>query len=62
MTGVQEHIYQPIKANVAVYEKLYRLYKKLHDAFGISGRSEDISRVMKDLLDIRDKVRGVTIS
>jgi L-ribulokinase len=62
MTGVQEYIYKPIPRNVAVYEKLYRLYKKLHDAFGLAGCRSDLSGVMKELLDIRDNVRGVTIS
>jgi len=54
MTGVQDKIYTPIAANVAVYEKLYKLYLQLHDAFGIAGTKSDISNVMKDLLTIRD--------
>lgn len=58
MTGVQETSYQPIPKNVAVYEKLFRLYRKLHDAFGIAGHRADISDVMKELLSIRDSVRG----
>lgn len=58
MTGVQETSYQPIAKNVAVYEKLFKLYRKLHDAFGIAGHKADISDVMKELLTIRDSVRG----
>ncbi len=58
MTGVQEKIYHPIPANVAIYEKLFKMYKQLHDGFGIKGTKSDLSNVMKDLLDIRDSVRG----
>ena len=58
MTGVQEHVYQPIPKNVAVYERLFKLYRKLHDAFGIAGHTADLSGVMKELLSIRDRVRG----
>ncbi len=54
MTGVQERIYNPIPANVAVYEKLYKLYLQLHDAFGIAGSRSSLANVMKDLLTIRD--------
>ncbi len=58
MTGVQEKVYQPDKASAGVYETLYRLYKQLHDAFGIAGNKQDMSNVMKDLLSLRDEVRG----
>ncbi len=54
MTGVQDKIYNPIPSNVKVYEKLYQLYRQLHDAFGVAGTKADISNVMKDLLTIRD--------
>ncbi|MBV8780457.1 MAG: ribulokinase [Phycisphaerae bacterium] len=56
MTAVQPQSFQPIAANVAVYEKMYGIYRKLHDAFGIRGHQADVSTVMKDLLDIRDGV------
>jgi L-ribulokinase len=54
MAGAPEKTYTPIPANVAVYEKLYRLYKQLHDAFGKTGYVGDLSNVMKELLTIRD--------
>ncbi len=57
ITGVQDNVYAPISENVAVYERLYKLYRKLHDAFGIAGHKADISDVMKQLLSIRDCVR-----
>jgi L-ribulokinase len=57
MTGVQDRVYSPIPANVAVYEQLYRLYRQLHDAFGVAGHNADLSGVMKQLLDIRDQAK-----
>ena len=62
MTGVQANQYVPIPANVAVYERLYRLYRQLHDAFGIAGHTADLSNVMKDLLAIRDDVLAIAAS
>lgn len=47
-------VYQPIAANVAIYERLFQLYRKLHDAFGIAGHTADLSGVMKELMDLRD--------
>jgi len=58
MTGVQETVYHPIAANVNVYERLFKLYRQLHDAFGVAGHKADISNVMKELLEVRDSVRG----
>jgi len=45
-----DRIYHPIPAHVAVYDKLYEEYKKLHDYFGRGG-----SDVMKRLQSIRDE-------
>jgi L-ribulokinase len=57
MAGASGKTYAPIAANVAVYEKLFALYRKLHDSFGVAGHKEDLSGVMKDLLNIRDAAR-----
>jgi L-ribulokinase len=56
MGGVQPQVYKPDPKRVVVYEKLFQLYRKLHDAFGIAGHKSDLSGVMKDLLNIRDGV------
>lgn len=56
MTGIQETIFHPIPENVAVYDTLFGLYKRLHDAFGVSDTADDLSDVMKTLLDVRDRV------
>ncbi|AQQ71461.1 Ribulokinase [Limihaloglobus sulfuriphilus] len=55
---VKEKTYKPIPENVAVYADLYRLYKQLHDGFGIKGHSADISNVMKELLDIKESANA----
>jgi hypothetical protein len=41
-----------------VYQQLYILYKKLHDAFGVRGNKADISNGMKDLLFIKEKANA----
>jgi L-ribulokinase len=58
MTGVQDRIFQPNPANVAIYEKLFGLYRRMHDAFGLPNHQSNLSDVMKSLLTIRDQVRG----
>jgi len=50
-------VYHPIPENVAVYQRLYALYKTLHDAFGKTGWSGSIEHVMKELMDIREQQR-----
>ena len=54
MTGVKDIVYKPIPENQAVYQKLYRLYKQLHDCFGIAEIAADMSNIMKDLLCIKE--------
>jgi L-ribulokinase len=58
MAGEPSRVFNPNPANVAIYEKLYKLYRQLHDAFGVAKHTCDLSNVMKDLLDIRDSIRG----
>ena len=58
MAGTPDRVFTPEPGSVAVYETLYRLYRRLHDAFGVSGHVADLSDVMKQLLDVRDRVRA----
>lgn len=58
MTGVKDKVYTPDPAAHAVYRRLFGLYRQLHDAFGRAG-SADLSRVMKDLIAIREEARGL---
>jgi L-ribulokinase len=58
MTGLKKTVYQPNPDAVAVYKKLYKLYKQLHDAFGTTSWKGNCHNVMKDLLDIRNEARN----
>lgn len=51
MARIREESYVPIPENVAVYEKLYQEYSRLHDYFG---RGEN--NVMKHLKAIKEDV------
>ncbi len=57
MTGVKTKVYRPNKAAAAVYAKLYKLYRTLHDNFGTTSSKEQMQGIMKDLIAIRDRVR-----
>ena len=54
MCAIKDITFKPIPENVKVYKKLYKLYKQLHDALGVSGHTEDLSKLMKELLNIKD--------
>jgi L-ribulokinase len=56
MCGVKNKVYIPNKKNHNVYVELYKLYKKLHDAFGIKNHKAVLSDVMKRLLELKEKV------
>ena len=58
MTGVSNAVFEPVAAHASVYDRLYGLYRRLHDAFGVPRGSDDLSDVMKTLLEIRDEVRA----
>ena len=57
MTSLKKIAYQPKPANQETYEKLYGLYRQLHDSFGGLSKSTDLSRVMKDLLALKNSAR-----
>ena len=54
MTGVKKVSYKPIPENREVYAKLYKLYKQLHDGFGVAGNTIGMANVMKELLEIKE--------
>ena len=58
MTGVKETVYKPIPENAEVYAKLYKLYKQLHDGFGVADNSISMANVMKELLDIKESANS----
>jgi len=57
MTGVKDLVYRPKRAAAKVYAELYGLYRQLHDGLGTPGHGQDLHRVMKDLIALRDRVR-----
>ena len=59
MTGLKPKVYKPDRKSHAVYDKLFKLYCQLHDAFGTTGYKDSLANVMKDLLTLRDKTRGI---
>ena len=59
MTALHPRIFAPDAVSQAVYNRLYALYRQLHDAFGLKNTREDLSGVMKELLTIRDEARHV---
>jgi L-ribulokinase len=55
MCGLKAKTYKPDAGRHRVYEEIYPLYRKIHDAFGTPGWTGSLYSVMKDLLDIRDR-------
>lgn len=57
MTSIKPKQYRPQAANRATYERLYPLYRRVHDAFGGVNRAADLGPVMKELLEIKHAAR-----
>ena len=57
MTSLKPVVYRPKTANRRAYDKLYRLYRQVHDAFGGVDRKADLRAVMKDLLLLKERAR-----
>ena len=55
MCGIKKKMFKPNPENYKIYQELYSLYRKLHDAFGTKEWSGTLYNVMKDLLALRDK-------
>jgi len=58
MTGVKAKVYRPSKAAAEAYAELYGLYRALHDSFGTQTGQGNLHQVMKQLIAIRDRIRG----
>jgi len=58
MTGIRAQKYVPSAANKAIYDRMYKLYRQLHDILGTKEYSSNLHEVMKEMLKIRDEVRG----
>ena len=57
MTGIKSRVFQPKPEAHAIYKELYVLYRKLHDAFGTKDWNGNLFDVMKQLIEIRSRVR-----
>ncbi len=57
MTGLKPRVFRPNAKAHATYKQLYRLYRKLHDAFGTKDGGGNLYGVMKKLIEIRGWVR-----
>ncbi|HZZ63449.1 MAG TPA: ribulokinase [Roseiarcus sp.] len=58
MTSLKPVKYSPASENQQVYDRLYALYRDLHDSFGGLNNSADLSHVMKTLMDIKEAQRA----
>lgn len=57
MTGVRDHKYVPDPDNGKVYDRLYTLYRRLHDTYGTKDHTDGLYDLMKEIQTIRDEVR-----
>src|SRR5208283_1989911 len=57
MSGLKPKVFKPNPKAHAVYKRLYVLYRQLHDAFGTKEWTGNLHAVMKQLIEIRDRVR-----
>ena len=57
MTQVKEICYEPIPENKAIYDRLFSLYKRLHDGFGTKGNEVDQYGIMKELITVQNEGR-----
>jgi len=60
MTGTKPVVYRPRKQAAAIYGRLYQLYRRLHDAFGLPDYRDSLYDVMKQLIALRKEIRGET--
>jgi L-ribulokinase len=56
MTRLNPVSYTPDSARQKTYNELYRLYRQLHDAFGGQENAVPLGQVMKDLIQLKQKV------
>jgi len=57
MASPPHRTFKPNPKHVETYNQLYRVYRRLHDAFGTANHSDALGDVMKQLLTIRDAAK-----
>jgi L-ribulokinase len=58
MASPADRVFKPSPKAVETYDRLYKLYRRLHDSFGVAGHAEALGDVMKELLMIRDAAKA----
>jgi L-ribulokinase len=58
MTAIQPRVFKPNPSAHQVYHRLFELYGRLHDAFGVSTWQGNLHDIMKQLMDIRNQARS----
>jgi L-ribulokinase len=58
MTSTKPQVYHPNPAATPTYDRLFALYRTLHDAFGTRVQQGGLDRLMKELLAIQKGVRA----
>lgn len=53
---MSDRMYEPDSESVPVYNQLYEIYLKLHDAFGTENSNPDLYPVMKELINIKNSI------
>lgn len=56
MAGLKDSVFMPRPEAVRVYDRLFVLYRNLHDSFGTKHYCENLFGVMKELLEIKRSV------
>ncbi len=56
--GLKKIVYNPNPASQKIYNKLYAIYKELHDSFGTEIYNKNLFHIMKELLKIKEQVRN----
>lgn len=58
MTQAPKRAFRPTRGARAIYAELFELYQGLHDSFGSRAAAHQVGRVMKQLLQIRNRTRA----
>jgi L-ribulokinase len=58
MTSTKAQVYRPNAAATSIYDRLFGLYRSVHDAFGTPAPQGALNHVMKLLLTIQKSARG----
>jgi L-ribulokinase len=58
LTSLKKVAYKPKAAARKTYDRLYALYRQLHDSLGGTNKNADLSDVMKELLDIKEAAQA----